>query len=126
MVVVGFSAGGLDTGTALLVDDDTEVDTVTAVLSTSTPPNTAGTVHVNGAPAELGVWLEPGVEMAPLGGGYWAVMVELPRDLLVEYKYTQGTWITVEKNPDGTDVLNRSFVNDTPQVVRDAVARWAQ
>lgn len=44
----------------------------------------------------------------------------------LEYKYTRGSWTTVEKDADGFELLNRAYrFTDQDDVVHDRVASWA-
>ena len=42
----------------------------------------------------------------------------------VEYKYTRGSWDTVEKAEDGSELPNRGVLADRPRLVRDRIAAW--
>lgn len=122
--------GARAAGAAVLVDHDLDPNNVTLVLTTSTPPGTQGPVYVIGSAPGLGAgdvaWGEPGVQMVDLGGGYWAFTATVPADVVVEYKYTRGSWATVEKGPSGEELQNRTWSADAPALLRDAVANWAQ
>lgn len=71
-------------------------------------------------------WDPAGLEMiSPLGTQVWAIRLELPPGTTVEYKYTLGSWETVEMNAACEDVPNRSLVvGDRPMTVRDVVLAW--
>jgi enterochelin esterase-like enzyme len=43
----------------------------------------------------------------------------------LEYKYTRGSWNSVEKAADGSEVPNRAATADSDRTVSDTVARWA-
>jgi predicted alpha/beta superfamily hydrolase len=125
MASVQVTRGTLSAGAALLVDNDDDA-LVTVVFTTSTPPNTTGPVYVVGSDAALGAWdSSPGVAMTAIGGGYWAAEVQVTRGALA-YKYTLGSWATVEKGPSGQEVANRTLDATAPALTRDAVALWAQ
>ncbi|MBK7556246.1 MAG: hypothetical protein IPI55_17105 [Flavobacteriales bacterium] len=111
---------------ASLVEVVFEVD-----VPADTPPN--ATVVITGNLAALSTWDPAGVAMQKLSPTHWRRALLLPRGAY-EYKYTMGSWATVEKAADGNELPNRAGCNleqcnpagaDTPQTHHDRVARWA-
>lgn len=83
------------------------------------------TIFVAGDLAALGAWDGHGLEMAPIGGGRWESVVSLPPGTAIAYKYTRGSWETVEKGPGGEEVGDRTAAADAGLLLEDEVARWA-
>ena len=111
---------------ASLVEVVFEVD-----VPADTPPN--ATVVITGNQAALSTWDPAGVALQKLSATHWRRALLLPRGAY-EYKYTMGSWATVEKAADGSELPNRAGCNleqcnpagaDTPQTHHDRVARWA-
>lgn len=91
------------------------------------PPETpvGDTIYLTGDLAELGAWAPDAVPMTWFGGRLYTAEVLLPDGASFEYKYTRGSWETVEKNADGTESDNRTGVATGTFVANDVVARWA-
>lgn len=49
----------------------------------------------------------------------------LPEGASFAYKYTRGTWDTVEKGPSGEELPNGTGLAAFPTLRRDRVERWA-
>ena len=51
--------------------------------------------------------------------------VKLPRGVgAIEYKFTRGDWTTVEKDPCGNDIPNRSIRYGKKSVFKDSIGSW--
>ena len=88
---------------------------------------TSGSIFLAGSfGAAYPEWDPAGMEMvSPLGSLVWAARLELTPGTTVEYKFTLGSWETVEMNAACEDVPNRSLVvGDRPMTVRDVVLAW--
>ena len=90
-----------------------------------------------GTPADAGVfiagnllappWKPDGVRMTRTAGGSYTVTIELPAGAALEYKFTRGSWATVEKTAAGADISNRRLhvsSSETTQTVADTVLQW--
>jgi len=95
------------------------------------PESSPGTIYVTGGfPEPLPAWDPGGIELSPTGApNVWSVTLTMLEGAEVEYKYTRGSWDTVEKEADGnTEIANRILVvdygEDGSQTVEDAVANW--
>jgi hypothetical protein len=84
-----------------------------------------GAVHIVGDRAELGAWDPGAVAMAPRGDGVWTHEIVVPPGTAFAYKYTRGSWATVEKDAAGGELGNRTGRADADQTREDTVARWA-
>jgi predicted alpha/beta superfamily hydrolase len=71
----------------------------------STPPEAS--VFMSGDIPSLGPW-DPGkVELGMIGERLYAITLVLPADTELRYKFTRGTWETVEKGPDYEEIPDR-------------------
>lgn len=51
--------------------------------------------------------------------------VQLPKGIgEIEYKFTRGDWSTVEKDPCGFEIANRSAYYGDMEIVRDSILSW--
>jgi len=92
-------------------------------VPSQTPPGAV--VHLVGDHAGLGGWDPAAVPMVPLGGQRWAAARSLPAGGTILYKFTRGSWATVEANAAGGDVPNRSAGPITEgDVLEHIVPRW--
>ncbi|MBD3347972.1 MAG: hypothetical protein GF400_02100 [Candidatus Eisenbacteria bacterium] len=71
----------------------------------STPPEAS--VFISGNIPSLGPW-DPGkVELGRIGERLYAITLVLPPETELRYKFTRGTWETVEKGPDYEEIPDR-------------------
>jgi hypothetical protein len=94
------------------------------------PPGTPAdaTLYVPGNIAQLGPW-DPGKQpMTDRGGGIWEATVTILDGTDVQYKYTRGTWETVEDWGSITGTNNRSVTIDGgithTMLVDDTSTQW--
>jgi predicted alpha/beta superfamily hydrolase len=57
--------------------------------------------------------------------GVYSVVASLPKDKQIEYKVTRGSWETVEKNADGSEINNRTLTPTKDASVEIEVKAWA-
>ncbi len=88
----------------------------------STPPNSK--LYIVGDAPDLGSWSGTGIELNKNENTYDAT-VALPVNQSIEYKITRGSWETVEKNADGSEIANRKYTPTADTTVEISVARWA-
>ncbi|MEV4641465.1 TIM-barrel domain-containing protein [Actinoplanes sp. NPDC049548] len=96
------------------------------------PPGTPAdaTLYVPGNITELGPW-DPGkVPMTDRGNGIWEATITVLDGTEIQYKYTRGTWETVEEWGSITGTNNRSVTVDggitRTMVVDDTSTAWGQ
>ena len=82
-------------------------------------------VYIAGSIDAFGPWQPNAFEMAKQEDGTYRADVELPIGTRVEYKFTRGSWATVEKTPQGAEIQNRLLSVRGPETVRVAIASWA-
>ena len=85
-------------------------------------------VYLPGNIDQLGPW-DPGkVRMTDEGGGIWEATITVLDGTEVQYKYTRGTWETVEWWGDITGFTNRSVTvnggTDATMLVDDTSTAW--
>lgn len=89
-----------------------------------TPPDAV--VHVAGSLPQLGgVWRPDGVPLARRDDGTWRARLAFPRGATLQYKFTLGSWQTVERDAAGKDIANRRLPLDGDRAVRLVVEGWA-
>jgi pullulanase len=95
--------------------------TFRVAVPASTPE--AGPVHIAG---DFQGW-NPGSPAHALSrqpDGRWSITLELNAGQPIQFKFTRGTWGTVEKGPNGEEIANRAMVAQAG--AHDfTVARWA-
>lgn len=90
------------------------------------PPGTTGPVYLTGSPPKLGPWDPAASPMFRLDNQTYEAMLPARRGGRLEFKFTLGSWETVEKNADGSDRPNRVLVDDGKgSSVRCVVERFA-
>jgi predicted alpha/beta superfamily hydrolase len=72
-------------------------------------------------------WRPDGARMTRTAAGAYSVTIDLPAGTTLEYKFTRGSWATVEKNAAGGDIGNRRLQvssSETKQTVTNTVLQW--
>ena len=101
------------------------VDEIYPVTFDVTVPGGQGPIVVVGNLDALGAWLPPqGLELERNGNGHFVGQIGVLEGTTFEYKYTQGSWETVEKAANGDELPNRVAVVDGPLVLEDTVLSW--
>lgn len=57
--------------------------------------------------------------------GRYVITLDLPDGVPIEFKFTRGSWGTVEKGPSGEEIPNRSHTPSGVETLSLTVARWA-
>ena len=101
--------------------------TFTVTLPGNTPAS--DTIHIAGNfPAPYPTWDPAGLPMTRLDATHAQITLNLLEGTNLEYKYTRGSWETVEKGPNCEELSNRTLtVSPGPgntQAVTDTVAKW--
>ena len=101
------------------------VETVTVTVPSSTPPGDV--VYLAGTLSALGLgsadWAPGGIALTPLSPAEWTATITATADTALSYKYTLGTWGSVEETTSCGYVANRSMsVNGGSR--NDTVAAW--
>ncbi len=78
------------------------------------PAGTPGPLYIAGdfGAAGLPLW-DPagaGMQLSAAGDDQWALTLELPEGVTIQYKFTRGNWETVEKGPDCEEIANRTLM----------------
>jgi len=88
-----------------------------------TPTDTG--IWVSGSDAALGTWDGAGARLAATRDGRWAAVVAFTSGAKLEYKVTRGSWDTVEKAADGSELDNRRLEVSAPMTRPEIeVLRW--
>ncbi|MEQ8769249.1 MAG: alpha/beta hydrolase-fold protein [Phycisphaerales bacterium] len=111
-----FTAGLLWTASPVAAADVT--------FRVAVPSGTEGPVHIAGS---FQGWNpgSPAHALTELPDGRWSITLDLPAGSPIQYKFTQGSWETVEKGPSGEEIPNRTLTPTGAQTVDHTVASWA-
>lgn len=90
-------------------------------IPATTPADAA--IWISGNTAELGEWNGAGVRLERRGKHFMA-RLGIPRESALEFKITRGSWNTVEKDPTGRELPNRTHLAAGNDTVRVKVAAW--
>ena len=103
-----------------------EKEVVKVDFYVTVPADTApdATIYLAGNLTELGGWRADGVALNRLDTGEYHAQLELPRGRTLEYKFTKGSWETVEKGTTGEELHNRTMELDGDKTQRVQVAAW--
>jgi len=65
-------------------------------------------------------------QLRPVGAGHWVLTSDFPAGTGLQFKFTQGSWLTVEKGPSGEEIANRlHVVTAVADTLRLSVPTWA-
>lgn len=101
-------------------------DRVTLTFVVNAPASTpsGATVFLSGNLAEVGSWRPDAIPLRRGADGRWTAQLALPRGAELLYKFTLGSWTTVEKGPEHEELSNRRLVANADDTVRATVATW--
>jgi predicted alpha/beta superfamily hydrolase len=90
---------------------------------TQVPANTPQNAIIK-MPSSLNNWNAAETPLESLGNGQYQIVI--PEAIgKVDFKFTRGSWATVEGNANGGYLPNRSFTfNGTPQVINLTIQSW--
>ncbi len=81
-------------------------------------------LYITGNLPSLGPW-DPGkVELGRIDEGVYAITLVLPVDTELRFKFTRGTWESVEKGPRFEEIVDRTHVVVGDETVHVDVASW--
>jgi predicted alpha/beta superfamily hydrolase len=84
----------------------------------------AARVYVTGDLDLLGPW-DPGkIELGRIGDLQYAITLVLPVGSALKYKFTRGSWETVEKGPDFEEIPDRELVVTGDETIPIEIANW--
>jgi hypothetical protein len=105
---------------------------VSVTFKVRVPSNTpAGdTVFIPGDVDQLGPWDPAKQPMQNAGSDVWTVTLQIPDGTHLQYKYTRGSWATVESWGSIIGTVNRhvmiSYGTDGTQLVDDTATDWGK
>lgn len=83
-------------------------------------------LFIAGNIAALGPWQPNAFRMKRSQSGRFTAQLRLSRGTVLEYKFTRGSWASVEKAPDGQEIPNRRWKVDGDAVIEVEIAAWAK
>lgn len=98
-----------------------------AVTFVVTPPAatpTGATLHVAGDLPALGEWSGRGLALARRADGRHTGTLAVAAGTSMAFKITRGDWATVEKDPKGGEIANRTLVARVDTTVELTVGAW--
>jgi glycosidase/fibronectin type 3 domain-containing protein len=134
-VLTAFDTSANESGNSNMVDPTTLAPGMIAVTFIATvPAGTPATLYIAGdfdtfAGSTYPHWNPSGLAMTQTSPTTWEITLNLPETNVFNYKYTRGSWDTVEKQADGqTDIANRVVTvtdgGSGTQTVNDTIANW--
>ncbi len=101
------------------------VVTIRFVVSVPKPLEAGESVYISGNLEQVGSWSGEGLLLRPQRNGTYAGAIDLPRGGVLEYKVTRGSWDTVEKSADGSEIANRVVQLDRDRTESIRVGSWS-
>jgi len=106
----------------------TKAQDVKIHITLAVPPDTPAdsVVYLSGNLPQLGgIWRPDGHALERGADGKWRTSLSLPRGVAMEFKFTHGSWETVERDATGRDIANRSINLDSDRKLDLQVQSWA-
>ena len=114
------------TGDEAVVEDRQPVRQSSITFLVTAPNNTpaSDTVFVVG---DFQGWDpgDPDYALTQRPDDLWEILLTLPEGKPIEFKFTRGSWATIEKGPGGAEIPNRTAIPEDGQVNESSVASWA-
>lgn len=83
-------------------------------------------VYLAGSLPGAGDWKADGMKLSRQADGAWTGDIELDTGQTLKFKFTRGSWETVEKNADGSERANRSVtINASTRQIEVTIEKWA-
>jgi len=77
---------------------------------------------------DLNTWNpgSPDFKLAKVGESTWQITIpEMDHGKVILFKFTRGSWETVEKGANGEEISNRQFTFGNGDTIRPAILNWA-
>lgn len=111
-----------------VVSGEAVAKTVEVTFRVGVPAYTPGDIYLVGNVQELGAWNPGQIKMTKVNDTTWETTVTLPEGQAIEYKYTRGSWDTVESWGSITGLTNRratvAYGEDGTQVIDNTATDW--
>lgn len=106
---------------------ETVSTTATLTMDVTVPDNTpsTATIYVSGNLEEVGGWDPGAVSLSKVDTTLWRFLLTLNRNSQVEFKFTRGSWATVEKDATCAEITNRVETADQDRTIPLTVVKWA-
>jgi hypothetical protein len=115
--------GPFDYGDLVLANPAAQTANVTFRVSVPSNTPTSAVVYITGG---FNSWNAAANAMTKTGANQWETTLPFTSGQVLEYKYTRGTSVTVEKGPLGEEISNRTLaVPGSDFTQNDVVANWA-
>jgi predicted alpha/beta superfamily hydrolase len=103
---------------------DTVIVRFVVTAPDDTPADTS--VYLAGSLPAVGNWKANGVRLERQDDGTYFADITLEVGTTLEYKFNCGTWETVEKSANASDIVNRSItIGVNPTRIDTTIERWA-
>ncbi|MEW6556668.1 MAG: alpha/beta hydrolase-fold protein, partial [Elusimicrobiota bacterium] len=86
---------------------------------------TTDSVFISGNIAELGNWDSGKIKLEKIGNFIYQKSFSLLKGTKVEFKFTRGSWETVEKGKNGEELSNRELTITKDEEILFTVDNWA-
>ena len=105
-------------------DEKTATLSWTVVVPEDTPANAE--LYMAGNTDMLGPWQPNAFRLERLSAREFACQLKLPIGIELEYKFTRGSWGTVEKTKDGAEIANRRVRVARDSKIAVEIEGWAK
>lgn len=126
-LVIGFAMLQTMTNYSIRNAFATETENVKISFVVSVPKDTPkdSDVFMAGSITVLGPWQPNALKLTRGEDNLYRTTIEVPSGAAFEYKFTRGSWSTVEKNEDGSELTNRQSSATSDTELRVSIAKWA-
>jgi chitodextrinase len=119
-----FGSGASTLANGNLYAGEPQADSVTFRVTVPSNTPTDGPVYIAGS---FNSWnaADSAYQLTKGSDGVYSITLNLSAGTVVQYKFTRGSWATVETTSNGADISNRTLTpSGGPQAVPLTVARW--
>ncbi len=105
-----------------------QTETIEVIIAVQVPESfpAGDELFLAGDQLEIGRWRPDGVKLTRDDRGRYATTLRLPAGTKLEFKFTRGSWQTVESDAQGRDIANRRLEigSASPQTAEFSIAAW--
>lgn len=119
-----FGTGASSLVNGNLYTGEPQSDSVTFRVTVPSNTPASGPVYISGS---FNSWnaADSAYQLTKGSDGVYSITLNLPAGTAVTYKFTRGSWTSVESTSSGADISNRTLTpSGGPQTVQITVARW--
>lgn len=83
-------------------------------------------ISISGNHPKLGNWAPGKINLVKGGRQSYHIKISFEKGAMLQYKFTQGSWETVEKDKNFNEIQNRTLIVEKDETINITVENWAE